>query len=173
MHESSANIYEQFAPLYLKRGLTPLPIEPGSKVCRLRGWSKLDLTTDPTAFRKLRARYPAYGIGISMGTNLPDGTKLGAVDIDHDDFVEIGRVVLRQPICGRVGKKGAAIFVRFRGSAPKELKTRSGVKVADLLFERKLCVLPPTIHPETNRPYTWIGRPLHDVEFDQLPLIEV
>jgi hypothetical protein len=38
---------------------------------------------------------------------------------------------------------------------------------------RKLCVIPPTIHPDTRRLYQWIGRPLHEVGFNELPIVEI
>jgi hypothetical protein len=46
-------------------------------------------------------------------------------------------------------------------------------KVAECLFSKKLCVIPPTIHPETGRPYEWIGRALHEVDFSELPIVEM
>jgi hypothetical protein len=32
-------------------------------------------------------------------------------------------------------------------------------------------VIPPTIHPDTNESYRWIGTPLLNVDFSTLPLI--
>jgi hypothetical protein len=50
-----------------------------------------------------------------MGSPFPDGTTLGALDIDHDEYVRIGQALLRDPPSGRIGKKGAVFFVRVRG----------------------------------------------------------
>jgi hypothetical protein len=50
-----------------------------------------------------------------MGSPFPDGTALGALDIDRDEYVGVGRALLRDPPCGRAGKKGAVFFVRVRG----------------------------------------------------------
>jgi hypothetical protein len=44
--------------------------------------------------------------------------------------------------------------------------------VGELLCRSRFCVLPPTIHPNTERPYRWIGTPLHEVDFHALPIIE-
>ena len=70
-------------------------------------------------------------------------------------------------------------FVRVRGrpSNPEfrvrgEEGKRLG-KVAECLFVRKLCVIPPTIHPDTGQAYRWIGRPLHEVDFNELPIVEM
>ena len=46
-------------------------------------------------------------------------------------------------------------------------------KVAECLFVKKLCVIPPTIHPDTGLPYRWIGAPLHEVDFNELPIVEM
>ena len=83
----------------------------------------------------------------------PDGTTLGALDIDHDDYVRLGRALLGDPPSGRVGKKGAVFFVRVRGSlSNSEFRVQGDQakrygKVAECLFVKKLCVIPPTIHP--------------------------
>jgi hypothetical protein len=42
-----------------------------------------------------------------MGSPFPDGTTLGAFDIDRDEYVRVGRAVLRGPPSGRIWKKGA------------------------------------------------------------------
>jgi len=103
----------------------------------------------------------------------------GALDVDHDDYAPLARALLRNPPCGRVGKKGAVFFVRVRGplSNPEfrvqgDQAKRYG-KVAECLFEKKLCVIPPTIHPETARAYRWIGRALHEMSFNDLPIVEM
>jgi Bifunctional DNA primase/polymerase, N-terminal len=119
-----------------------------------------------------------FGIGLLMGSPYPDGTTLGALDIDHDDYVRVGRTVFHDPPSGRIGKKGAAFFVRVRGRPSNyEFKVRGHDgkygKVAECLFVKKLCIIPPTIHPETGQPYRWIGRPLYEVDFDELPIVEM
>jgi hypothetical protein len=122
--------------------------------------------------------YAYHGIGLMMGSPLPDGTLLGALDVDRDQYVALARVLLGNPICGRVGKKGAVFFVRYRGQLGNpEFRVQgeqnaSWGKVAECLFDKKLCVIPPTIHPETNAPYRWLGTPLHEMNLLKLPLLE-
>jgi hypothetical protein len=43
-----------------------------------------------------------FGIGLLMGSPFPDGTALGALDIDRDEYVRDGRVVLGDPPSGRI-----------------------------------------------------------------------
>ena len=110
-----------------------------------------------------------------MGSPLLDGTTLGGLDIDHDDYVRIGRALLNNPPSGRIGKKGAVFFVRVRGrlSNPEFRVGGKGDKVAECLFVKKLCVIPPTIHPDTGQAYRWIGTPLHEIDFRELPIVEM
>jgi hypothetical protein len=46
-------------------------------------------------------------------------------------------------------------------------------KVAECLFVKKLCVIPPTIHPDTGEAYRWMERALHEISFDILPIVEM
>jgi hypothetical protein len=114
-----------------------------------------------------------------MGSPFPDGTTLGALDIDHDEYVRLGRASLLDAPSGRVGKKGVVFFVRVHGHLSNpEFKVRGEAnkrygKVAECLFVRKLCVIPPTIHPDIGQPYCWFGRPLHELNFDELPIVEM
>ena len=56
--------------------------------------------------------------------------------------------------------------------AREEAGKRHG-KVAGCLFDRKLCVIPPTIRRDTAQPDRWFGRPLHEVSFEELPIVEI
>jgi hypothetical protein len=169
----------EWAPFYRERGFWPRPISPNTKACHFAGWQK----PDPEIALEVRQRWLSdhghCGMGLLMGSPFPDGTTLGALDIDHDDYTRIGRAVLRDPPCGRVSKKGAVFFVRVRGRLSNpEFKVqgdqaKSCGKVAECLFVKKLCVIPPTVHPETQRPYEWIGRPLHEADFNALPIVEM
>jgi hypothetical protein len=91
----------------------------------------------------------------------------------------LGRAPLFDAPSGRIGKKGAVFFVRVRGDLSNpEFRVRGEGgkrygKVAECLFVKKLCVIPPTIHPETGQPYRWFGKPLHEVDFSELPIVEM
>jgi hypothetical protein len=173
------NGFTAWAPSYRERGFWPRPVKPGTKACHLAAWQTPDSELSVEVLQGWLASQRFAGIGLLMGSPFPDGTTLGALDIDHDDYVRIGRALLRDPPCGRIGKKGAVFFVRVRGSLSNpefrvqgDQAKRYG-KVAECLFSKKLCVIPPTIHPETGRPYEWIGRPLHEVDFEELPIVEM
>jgi hypothetical protein len=177
--EAARGPFAAWAGVYRQRGYWPRPITLGTKACHVRDWQKPDSELSDATLASWLTSHAHFGIGLLMGSPFPDGTSLGALDIDRDAYVRIGRVVLRDPPSGRIGKKGAVLFVRVRGplSNPEfkvsgEEGNRYG-KVAECLFVRRLCVMPPTIHPDTGEAYRWIGRPLHEVEFDELPIVEM
>jgi hypothetical protein len=175
----SASIFANEAPEYEAAGFWPRPIVPRSKKCALQGWQRSDPEIPASERIGWRKRYGDFGIGLLMGSPFPDGTALGALDIDHDDYTRIGRALLENPVCGRIGKKGAVFFVRVRGPLKNfEFRVNGEAgeaygKVAECLFVKKLCVIPPTVHPETDAPYRWIGPSLLAVRPEELPIVEI
>lgn len=171
--------FADWAGSYRERGFWPRPITLVSKACHLKDWQKPDDQLSPSTLASWLTAHSDLGIGLLMGSPFPDGTTLGALDIDRDEYVRIGRALLRDPPTGRIGKKGAVFFMRVRGRLGNpEFRVQGDEakrygKVAECLFVKKLCVIPPTIHPETGRPYEWIGKPLHQVDFEELPVVEV
>ena len=145
----------------------------------MREWQKPDSELSEATLASWLTSHAHFGIGLLMGSPFPDGTTLGALDIDRDEYVRVGRASLGHTPSGRVGKKGAVFFVRVRGRPSNpEFRVRGEEgkhlgKVAECLFVRKLCVIPPTIHPDTGQAYRWIGRPLHEVDFNELPIVEM
>ena len=175
MSRQNTGIFAKWDSIYRSRGLEPRPII--GKACKMKGWPKPDVEFSPKVRNDWPRKYADFGIALRMGTPLPGGGHLGALDIDRDEYVPIGRALLNDPPCGRFGSKGAVFFVRVLGDFgnPKfkvkgELAAQFG-QVAECLFIRSLCVIPPTIHPSTDRPYSWIGTPLHELDFDLLPAI--
>lgn len=176
---TGTRIFTERASLYRERGYWPRPITLGSKACKLPNWQRSDDKIREDEFASWIASCGDHGIGLLMGSPFPDGTTLGALDIDRDEYVSIGRALLRDPPSGRIGKKGAVFFVRVRGHLGNPEFRVAGDhakalgKVAECLFVKKLCVIPPTIHPDTNQPYAWIGKALHEVDFGELPIVEM
>lgn len=179
MSETRRPIFGSLAAPYRAAGYWPRPISAGSKACHVTDWSTPDPEIPPDELERWLEAYGDLGMGLLMGSPLPDGTRLGALDIDHDDYIALGVALLRGAACGRVGSKGAVFFVRVRGNPGNpefrvsgEAGKRYG-KVAECLFTKKLCVIPPTIYPETKRPYTWLGKSVLESNFLDLPIIEV
>jgi len=173
----SDTVYGHCAPLYSERGFWPRPVKPGTKQAAVPGWQNPDSEIPKGTRDGWLRKFADFGIGLTMGSPLPDGTTLGAVDIDRDEYVGLGEALLGEIVCGRFGSKGIVIFVRVSGPAKsRDFKVRRGSegkgdKVAEVLFKRKFCVIPPTIHPGTLAPYRWIGTSLLEVDVNRLPLV--
>jgi hypothetical protein len=170
-------LYEQWAPVYRQRGFWQRPVKSGTKRCPVKSWQMPDETHGAVEIESWQRKYRDSGIGIVMGSPIGDGTRLGALDIDRNEYAELGRTLLGNPTSGRIGQKGAVYFVRVAGvHGNPEFRVDGDAgkkwgKVAECLFNKKFCVIPPTIHPNTNAPYRWIGKPLHEVDLLTLPLI--
>ena len=170
-------VFKNWAPRLREVGLEPRPIAPGSKACREKNWTKSDAELGDEVLEMHLEKFPCYGVGLRLGTPLPDGTFLGALDVDRNEYVGVSRTLLGDPPCGRFGSKGIAYFVRY---GPNVETTRYRIKgddphkfgqVAELLCEGSLLVIPPTLHPSTSEPYRWVGAPIHEVGLSTLPLI--
>jgi hypothetical protein len=169
--------FATWAPLYRAAGYWPRPIEAGTKGCFIKNWQSPDPKIPSGALEGWLQSYANSGIGLVMGSPFPDGTRLGAIDVDRNEYVRVAQALLENPPCGRFGSKGAVFFVRVAGNLGNPKFTVRGEagrkwgKVVECLFTRTLCVIPPTIHPSTNAPYRWLGTSLLDVDFTKLPVI--
>jgi len=116
-------------------------------------------------------RWPDAGVCMALDHTIK------VIDIDTDDD-EIRAAVLSAlpvPTVMKRGQKGFSIF--YRGSAdivsrPFDIVPPGGkrMRAVDLLAHGKQTVLPPTIHPDTGRPYEWLtDETLFDTAPDQLP----
>lgn len=158
-------------------GMWSRRIRLGTKACYDKGWQMPNNDLPAKTLQNWLDTWSNFGIGLLMGSPIADGTRLGALDVDRNEYTALARTLLRNPVSGRVGEKGAVFFVRVRGDLGNPEFRIAGPegkkwgKVAECLFVKKLCVIPPTIHPNTRQPYRWIGTPLHEVDLLSLPLI--
>ena len=172
---SPVNIFAENVQAYREAGFWPRPVVLGQKRPPMKNWQLPDGEFSSSDLKRWEVEYSKLGIGAVMGSPFPDGSRLGALDIDDDRFIRLAQAVLINPPSGRIGARGIVYFVRV--SADNANRTFSikfsgeTVKVGELLINQKFCVLPPTIHPAGN-PYRWVGSSLLDVDFASLPLIE-
>lgn len=97
--------FARWAALYRRHGYWRRPITLGTKVCHVREWQRPDAELSEATLASWLTSHTHSGIGLLMGSPFPDGTTLGAVDIDRDEYVRVGRASLRDPPSGRIGKK--------------------------------------------------------------------
>lgn len=158
-------IYDSAKQAYLDKGLWVRRVSPGKKGCRDQNWQRAQPEVEQTA--------PYDGIAIMAGSPLPDGTTLGFLDVDHDGLTEAFRIWLG-PKCERIGKKGTAIPVKIDGNVSNaKFYAGGGSKpLVELMAHQSIVVAPPSIHPETKKPYVWRGVSIVDLNLDDLPFID-
>jgi hypothetical protein len=142
---------------YLAHGYVPIPIRPGSKAPCLRHWSRwCRERPSPELVQSWARRFPAAGLGIALGP----ASGVIALDLDHDLDGVHARVLEAAGGASPVGKRGAkgvTYFYRYAGERSRAF-ARAGHSVAELRSTGALVVIPPTIHPDTGRPYEWVTR---------------
>ena len=157
----------------LTNGYTPLRLEPNEKYTKATGWS----TTVPTEESISRDFARPSNIGVRLGDPQKDGTYLIAIDIDVEDAPLIRCVerAIGTSVPVKRGKKGYTYFVRM----DREVKThkiylkRGGKKTAaiDVLARGAQTVVPPSIHPDTKKPYHWVaGIPITNIAVNEIPV---
>ena len=121
--ESAPGLFADWAEVYRRRGYWPRPITPGSKACHVREWQKPDSELSDATLASWLTSHAHFGIGLLMGSPFPDGTSLGAFDIDRDEYVRIGRAVLRDPPCGQDWQEGCGLL-RSRRWPPQQSRVQ-------------------------------------------------
>ncbi len=177
---SQPSPYVQAGIKLVDNGYSAIPIRPGTKIPGTFEYQRWRPTGDWTRYcdrlpntkyeTPLWVRWPDAGVCVALDHQLK------VIDIDTDDQQLMDAILDVLPVSHvrKKGKKGFSAF--YRGSdkivsAPFNVTTSEGpVRVVDLLAYGRQTVLPPTLHPETGRPYEWIdGQSLIDTPIEALP----
>lgn len=181
--------FAQAAPDLIALGFSPLPLIPhdwtqhtGRGKCpgeyRSGGWqgmSKWQRFRDstPSAFELgLWSKAPGANIGVLMGTVARKDLHVVSLDFDAKDADDLDTLLGAAPASPMV-KRGKTGETRFY-LAPKTLKSKPydgpDGRLIDLLtgFDTRQTVIPPSIHPDTGKPYVWLAGP---VRADELPVL--
>ncbi len=161
-------IFSDNAPRLWAAGLPVIPLMPPDAVDRdgeaLHGRGKRPAVSAwqeyasrmPSEAEKATflARYSSGNIGLALGQQ----SGIVIVDIDSDDprVLEVVERVAGPSPWVRIGRKGAALAYRFRGEGIFRLDHKVGddvERIVELLSKGSQVVLPPSIHPDTDRPY--------------------
>ena len=109
---------------------------------------------------------PDAGVCIATGYN-----NLVALDIDDDALVDPILAVLPDVLVAKRGRWGQTVFVRSSEAMASTPYDGPDGRLLDLLSIGKQTVLPPTVHPDLNRPYEWLTpATLLDTPISELPL---
>lgn len=158
-------------------------IEAGYDICFIRPGEKRPFGKDWEAKRHGPKRIASAieagrgGFGIGIKTRMTPGVDIDCYD---EDLVE-HMIRVTEELCGetlqRVGLAPKTLLV-YRAEEPFP-KTQSKVFIDDEGRQVKLEVLGDGqqfvafhVHPDTEKPYKWLGDSILDVEHDDLPVID-
>lgn len=165
----------RFAETYVRRyGLHIVPLPPRTKRPIATDWGN-DVITDPAEAERYFTEHPDWNIGIALGPS-----RLCSLDIDDmeamrlicEEFgINLPELYATHPTI-QGASKGMRIMFRVPDGVdlPYHSLTwpkRDGEKGRFTVFElRSACdgqqrqdVFPPSIHPDTGKPYIWLTRP--------------
>lgn len=170
----------------VERGYAALPVIPGTK---RPGEYRKGVWTGKNNWREEYTRRLPSRFEISIWSSAPDGgvgvvcgpasRNLVALDIDTDrtDIRTALLAILPATTLIKQGAKGETRF--YRGSEIVPMADGGTLspswnigdqRVADFIGPGRQTVLPPSIHPDTNAPYRWIGPDaLEDTDPDDIP----
>lgn len=147
------SIFRDNAPRHWAAGLPVMPLQPKDKRPVLMNWSKYCVMM-PSAEEQgaWLGEYPGGNMGMPLG---PCSGLVG-IDVDTED----PRVAsLVASVCGyspwtRRGKKGSVKIYLYSGERTFRIKDNNNNTILECLSQGAQIVLPPSIHPDTQMPYT-------------------
>lgn len=159
------NIFATYAPAYFEAGLNIIPLYAREKKPILMDWSRFaDTPVPPELQADWLRQYPDANIGLALGPV----SGVIVIDIDTDDLKLIDAIIKILPPSPwrRKGRKGMMFAYKYSPIKTHRIKNISGETIVECLSARTQCVLPPSIHPDTQLPYE-ANTNLYDV-LDQL-----
>lgn len=145
-------IFASTAPAMWEKGLQVIPLQHKSKKPVTQDWSRY-ATEEVTHIQQQEwlRQHSKGNIGLVLGA----ASGLTMIDIDTEDseLEEIIKSVLPPSPWLRHGKKGSMLAFKFAGHKTFRIKNISGETIVECLSTRTQCVVPPSIHPDTNLPY--------------------
>jgi P4 family phage/plasmid primase-like protien len=154
------SIFKDNAPLYWAAGLPVIPLKRwdspakgAGKAPLLLEWTNYGTHMPQEGIRTgWLNQYPDSNIGLPFG----EASGLCAIDIDTEDPVLEKAILDALPPSPwkRVGKKGMGLIYRWQGQPNFKLRDGNNVSIVEFLGKGNQMVMPPSIHPDTGRPYT-------------------
>jgi len=169
-------IFRNESASYWDRGLPVIPVEGKAPI--LKGWQgQLGAIPAQEKQKQWQDDYANKNIGLLTGFDVGNDNILTGVDVDDDRLLRftlqilgLNRAQRQTVLSGKKGKKGATIFARAaKGVKSTVIKGAAGLGNIDILAAGKMTVMPPSIHPDTGKPYEVIGEPLLEVDVAVLP----
>lgn len=158
-------IFANNAPIYWENGLNVIPLITGQKYPEEKGWQRWCRETIPGVLKETWLQQQANG---NMGLALGSASGVVVIDIDTTDsnLIDLIRRILPKSPWEKRGAKGVTLAFKDTGGRTFRIKGLDGKTIVEHLAEGTQTVLPPSIHPDTKRPYE-SNVPLYQVK-DQL-----
>ena len=163
------SVFASTAPAYYAKGLPVIPLYTREKRPIPMDWSQFH--DKPVPVETQQEWLTTCGEG-NIGIVLGEQSGISMLDIDSEDPAIVQRIlqVLPPSPWQRVGAKGMVLAYRFNGIRTFRIKSPTNGTICELLSTRTQVVLPPSIHPTTQRPYE-ANCELLDV-VDRLPVLD-
>lgn len=146
-------MFSQHAPRYWAHGLPAIPLKPKQKMPAPNAWQTFGVSMpDEETQRTWLSMYPDGNIGLPLGPQ----SGIVALDLDSED-PKVARVLdllLPPTPWTRVGKKGSVRVFKYNEERTTRIKGEDGSVICEILSRGTQIVLPPSIHPDTQKPYT-------------------
>jgi putative DNA primase/helicase len=154
------SIFKDNAPHYWNAGLPVIPLKRWDSPAK--GAGKAPILLEWTTYSAhmpaegVRAgwlqQYPESNIGLPFG----EASGLCAIDIDTEDQKLVDAILEALPRSPwkRVGKKGMGLIYRWQGQPNFKLRDGNNQSIVEFLGKGNQMVMPPSIHPDTGKPYT-------------------
>ncbi len=170
MTNKNTNIFGAVALKYHEMGYNVLPLIPETKKPFHPEWQQWCSKKQTTELVKAWIQnYHNHNIGIPLGI----ASNIIALDFDYDiDGLhdQIIALLPDMPVIKK-GAKGFTAFFRCNGESPRKWK-QNHKPVLELLSTGNQTVVPPSIHPDTQEPYTWLTLDdLSNIRAEDLPTL--
>jgi P4 family phage/plasmid primase-like protien len=146
-------IFADAAPLYYAKGLNVIPLFAREKKPIPKDWSRFaEANVDPSQQEQWIAQNSHANIGLVLGKT--SGVVMIDIDTDQPEVYDAIMAILPPSPWKRFGKKGMMLAYKWSPIKTHRVKNISGETIVETLSSRTQCVLPPSIHPDTGKPYT-------------------
>ena len=142
---------------YSERGLSVFPCAKESKLSVIKNWQRF-CKNKPSEKEieewEAQAQQKKYNVAVACGP----ASDLIVLDIDTDD-PDIVSKCPPSPIRRKGKPDREARFFRFSKDIPSRKFTRPQDKAPsiEILTTGRYCMLPPSIHPDTKKPFIWVN----------------
>lgn len=151
-HPENLPVFAETAPRYYRAGLNVIPLYAREKKPIPKDWSRFGDINVEEAQQEEWIRQNANG---NIGLVLGKASGLIMIDIDTEDpkVYDAIMAVLPPSPWHRFGRKGMMLAYKWSPIKTHRVKNISGETIVETLSSRTQCVLPPSIHPDTLKPY--------------------